>query len=60
MDTSRQEFIVTYNTSGTQVRLTYPTKFAAGSGEEEFVWAKNGDGFAPFGCHINSMELIAK
>jgi hypothetical protein len=36
-DASRQGFFVNYNTSGTQVRLTYTTKFSAGSGQEEFV-----------------------
>jgi hypothetical protein len=57
---SRQGFFENFNTSGTQVRLTYSTKFAAGNGQEEFVWVKNGDGFALLGYHINSMELITK
>ncbi len=35
-DASRQGFFVNYNTSGTQVRLTYSTKFAGGDAQEEF------------------------
>jgi len=60
IDLARQGFFENFNTSGTQVRLTYSTKFAAGNGQEEFVWVKNGDGFTLLGYHINSMELITK
>ena len=59
-DATRQGFFVNYNTSGTQVRLTYATKFAGGDAQEEFIWAKNGDSFALLGYHINSLALITK
>jgi hypothetical protein len=57
---SRQGFFVNYNTSGTQIRMTYATKFAGGDGQEEFVWVKSGDGLVLLGYHINSMALITK
>jgi len=53
-------FFVNYNTSGTQIRLTYKTKFAEGDAEEEFVWSKSGTNYELLGYHINSNALITK
>jgi hypothetical protein len=59
-DATRQGFFVNFTTSGTEVRLTYATKFAAGDAPEEFVWIKSGNDFALLGYHINSTALISK
>jgi hypothetical protein len=57
---TRQQFFVNYNTSGTQIRLTYKTKFSGGDAEEQFVWGKSGGKLALLGYHINSTALIIK
>jgi len=56
----RESFFVNYATSGTRVRLNYATKFTEGDADEEFVWAKSGNDYAPVGYRINSMALITK
>ena len=58
--TTRKSYFVNYNTSGSQIRVNYATKFGAGDAEEEFVWSKNGDDLALLGYHINSVALITK
>ena len=60
VDASRKVFFINYNTSGTQIRLTYATKFTGGDAQEEFVWAKSGDSLVLLGYHINSNALIVK
>jgi hypothetical protein len=57
---SRQGFFINYNTSGTQIRLTYATKFTEGDAQEEFVRAKKDSGLALVGYHINSNALVTK
>ena len=59
-DATQSSFFVNYTTSGTQIRLSFATKFSAGDAEEEFVWTKSGDRYALLGYHINSMALITK
>jgi len=56
----RESFFVNYATSGTRVRLNYATKFTEGDADEEFVWAKSENDYAPVGYHNNSMALITK
>jgi hypothetical protein len=58
--TTRKSYFVNYNTSGSQIRVNYATKFGEGDAEEEFVWSKNGDNLALLGYHINSVALITK
>jgi hypothetical protein len=60
VDAKQQGFFVNYNTSGTQIRLTYQTKFTAGDAQEEFVWSKTGSSYQLLGYHINSNALITK
>ena len=57
---SRKGFFVNYTTSGTQIRLTYATKFAGGDAQEQFVWSKRGETLALVGYNINSNALIIK
>jgi len=57
---ARKGFFVNYNTSGSQIRVNYATKFGEGDAEEQFVWSKNGDNLALLGYHINSNALIVK
>ncbi len=57
---ARKGFFVNYNTSGSQIRVNYATKFGEGDAEEQFVWTKNGDNLALLGYHINSNALIVK
>ncbi len=57
---ARKGFFVNYNTSGSQIRVNYSTKFGEGDAEEQFVWSKNGDNLALLGYHINSNALIVK
>ena len=57
---ARKGFFVNYNTSGSQIRVNYATKFSEGDAEEEFLWTKNGDKLALLGYHINSAALITK
>ena len=56
----RKSFFVNYNTSGSQIRVNYATKFGEGDAEEQFVWSKNGDDVALLGYHITSNALIIK
>lgn len=60
LQSSRQGFFVNYNTSGSNIRLTYATKFSSGDAQEEFLWSKSGDNFLLLGYHINSNALITK
>jgi len=55
---ARKNFFVNYNTSGSQIRVGYTTKFGEGDAEEQFVWSKNGDNLALLGYHINSNALV--
>jgi hypothetical protein len=57
---ARKGFFVNYNTSGSQIRANYSTKFGEGDAEEQFVWSKNGDNLTLLGYHINSNALIIK
>jgi hypothetical protein len=57
---ARKGFFVNYNTSGSQIRVNYTTKFGDGDAEEQFVWSKKGDNLALLGYHINSNALITK
>lgn len=57
---ARKGFFVNYNTSGSQIRVNYATKFSEGDAEEQFLWSKNGDSLALLGYHINSNVLITK
>ena len=57
---ARQSFFVNYNTSGSQIRVNYATKFGEGDAEEQFVWSKDGDNLALLGYHITSNALIVK
>jgi len=56
----RQNFHVNFNTSGTQVVVTYNTKFSGGDAVEEFVWAKDGDTLRLLHYNINSNALIVR
>jgi hypothetical protein len=56
----RKSFFVNYNTSGSQIRVNFATKFGEGDAEEQFVWSKNGDNLALLGYHVNSNALITK
>jgi hypothetical protein len=58
--TERQGFNVFFNTSGTQVRVTYATKFTGGDAQEQFIWVKDGDSMRLLGYNINSNALIIK
>ena len=57
---ARTGFFVSYNTSGSQIRVSYTTKFSEGDAEEQFVWSKRGDNLVLLGYHINSNALITK
>ena len=57
---SRKSFFVNYNTSGSQIRVNFATRFGEGDAEEQFVWSKNGNNLALLGYHINSNALIVK
>jgi Protein of unknown function (DUF4019) len=57
---ARTGFFVNYNTSGSQIRVSYATKFSEGDAEEQFVWSKSGDKLVLLGYHINSIALITK
>jgi hypothetical protein len=57
---TRRGFFVNFTTSGTQIRLTYATRFGAGDAQEQFVWSKNGENVALVGYNINSNALIVK
>jgi len=57
---ARKGFFVNYNTSGSQIRVNYATKFSEGDAEEQFLWSKNGDNLTLLGYHINSNALIIK
>jgi hypothetical protein len=57
---ARKTFFVNYNTSGSQIRVNYATKYGQGNAEEEFVWSKKGDNLVLLGYHINSNALIVK
>jgi hypothetical protein len=60
LDSKQQGYFVNYNTSGTQIRLTYATKFSGGDAQEEFVWSKSGATYQLLRYHINSNALITK
>ena len=45
---------------GATVTLVYETKFAQGTGTEEFVWHIRDNTATLYGYHINSNELITK
>jgi hypothetical protein len=45
---------------GATVTLVYNTKFAEGTGTEQFVWHIKDDSAALYSYHINSNELITK
>jgi hypothetical protein len=57
---ARKGFFVNYNTSGSQMRVNYDTKFGEGNAEEQFLWSKKGDNLVLLGYHINSNALITK
>jgi hypothetical protein len=57
---SQRNYFVNFNTSGTQVRLNYQTKFEGGDAQEEFVWKIVGNTPMLVGYHINSMALVVK
>lgn len=57
---TRQSFFVNYNTSGTQIRVSYSTKFGEGDAQEQFAWAKNGNNLTLLTYNINSNALITK
>jgi len=57
---ARKGFFVNYNTSGSQIRVNYTTKFGDGDAEEQVVGSKKGDNLALLGYHINSNALITK
>ena len=56
----RRTFNVYFNTSGTQVRVSYATKFSQGDAQEQFTWVRNGDGMKLLGYNINSTALIIR
>ena len=45
---------------GATVTLVYETKFAEGTGTEQFVWHVKDNGAALYSYHINSNELVTK
>ncbi|MGA7853177.1 MAG: DUF4019 domain-containing protein [Candidatus Acidiferrales bacterium] len=45
---------------GATVTLVYETKFAEGSGTEQFVWHVKDNAALLYGYHINSNELVTK
>lgn len=56
----RNTGIVWSTGQGATVTLVYETKFAEGSGVENFVWRIKDGGAALYGYHINSNELVSK
>jgi hypothetical protein len=57
---SQLNYFVNFNTSGTQIRLNYQTKFEGGGAQEYFVWKIKGNSAVLAGYHINSTALIIK
>jgi len=56
--TERQGFNVNFGTGGTEVTLSFQTRFAAGPGVEEFVYSGSGAAKRLVGYHVNS-DLLA-
>jgi len=56
----RNTSIVWFSGQGATVTLVYETKFAEGTGTEQFVWHVKDNGAALYGYHINSNELVTK
>ncbi|MGB7729727.1 MAG: hypothetical protein WBL50_16975 [Candidatus Acidiferrum sp.] len=56
----RNTGIAWYAGQGATVALVYDTKFAEGSGIEQFVWHIKDNGATLYGYHINSNELVTK
>jgi len=59
-DATGQSFNVNWTTSGTQVRMTYKTKFAGGDADETFVWHVVAEKPLLLNYNINSNALIIK
>ncbi len=57
---TQRGYFVNFNTSGTQIRMTYDTQFTTGKAQEEFLWSKKDGEFDLLAYHINSNALIAK
>ena len=57
-DATGESFNVNWSTSGTQVRMSYKTKFAGGDAEETFVWHVVADRPVLLNYNINSNALI--
>ncbi len=57
-DATGESFNVNWGTSGTQVRMSYKTKFAGGDAEETFVWHVVADRPLLLNYNINSNALI--
>ena len=53
----RQGFKVNFGTAGTEVTLSFRTRFAAGSGVENFVYFGSGASKRLAGYHVNSDVL---
>jgi Protein of unknown function (DUF4019) len=58
--TLRNTGVAWYSGQGATVTLVYDTKFAEGTGTEQFVWHVKDNGAALYGYHINSNELVTK
>jgi hypothetical protein len=58
--TMRKGFHVNYSFGGSTVDIAYSTKFTLGDAQEEFLWAKDSEGFRLLRYQINSDALVAK
>lgn len=56
----RNERISWYAGLGTTVTLVYDTRFADGTGTEQFVWRITAGQASLYGYHINSNDLITR
>jgi hypothetical protein len=56
----RHQGIAWYAGLGTTVTLVYDTKFADGTGTEQFVWRINSGQASLYGYHINSNDLVTR
>lgn len=56
----RNTAIAWFSGQGATVTLVYETKFAEGTGTEQFVWHVKDSGAALYSYHINSNELVTK
>jgi Protein of unknown function (DUF4019) len=56
----RNQGMAWYAGQGTTVTLLYDTKFAEGTGTEQFVWHINSGHASLYSYHINSNDLITR